>query len=332
MTWTAVIGAGNWGTALADLLARRGHGATVWAYEPTVVDGINNRHENPIYLAGRELNPGVRATGDLSAAIAGAALIVMATPSHVFRDVLAGFASGVRPGSLVVCATKGLEPQSLALFSDVLTAALPAARIAVLSGPSFAEEVYARLPTAVVAASANPAVARAVQEAFTTPEFRVYAHHDLIGVQLGGALKNVIAIAAGIVEGLGLGHNAAAALITRGLAEMARLGRAMGADPLTFAGLAGMGDLVLTTTGSLSRNRALGLALADGTTLEAWRATHRTVAEGAETARAAVALGRRHGVELPICAQVHRILYEGHPARQAVSELMERSLKAEAWQ
>ncbi|HSC59545.1 MAG TPA: NAD(P)H-dependent glycerol-3-phosphate dehydrogenase [Gemmatimonadales bacterium] len=332
MTTVAVLGAGNWGTALADLLARKGHTVRLWAFEPEVVDSINARHQNPLYLAGHPLTPALTATGDAPAAVRGAAIVVIAVPSHVFRPVLTGLAPAVAPGALVVIATKGLEAGTMALLSSVAGEVLPRARIVALSGPSFAEEVYARQPTAVVAASADAGAARETQDAFSTREFRVYAHHDVVGVQLGGALKNVIAIAAGILEGLGLGHNTRAALITRGLAEIARLGQAMGADPLTFAGLAGMGDLVLTTTGSLSRNRSLGLAVAEGKTLDEWRAGHRTVAEGAETSRVAVALAARHGVDLPICAQVQRILYEGQDARKAVAELMDRSLKAEGWQ
>lgn len=332
MTTVAVIGAGNWGTALADLLARNGHSVRLWAFEPDVVAAINARHENPLYLSGVPLSPGLTATADAPAAVRDADLVVIAVPSHVFRAVVTGLAPSVRPEALLLIATKGLEPGSLALLSAVTAEILPGHRIVVLSGPSFAEEVYRRQPTAVVAASVDGRAARQAQDAFSNREFRVYVHHDVVGVQLGGALKNVIAIAAGMLEGLGLGHNARAALITRGLAEISRLGHAMGADPLTFAGLAGLGDLVLTTTGSLSRNRALGLAVAEGKTLDEWRAGHRTVAEGAETARVAVALAARHQVDLPICTQVHRILYEGQDVKKAVVELMERSLKAEGWQ
>lgn len=332
MTTVAVIGAGNWGTALADLLARNGHSVRLWAFEPDVVAAINARHENPLYLSGVPLSPGLTATADAPAAVRDADLVVIAVPSHVFRAVVTGLAPSVRPEALLIIATKGLEPGSLALLSTVTAEILPGHRVVVLSGPSFAEEVYRRRPTAVVAASVDGRAAQQAQDAFSNREFRVYVHHDVVGVQLGGALKNVIAIAAGMLEGLGLGHNARAALITRGLAEISRLGHAMGADPLTFAGLAGLGDLVLTTTGSLSRNRALGLAVAEGKTLDEWRAGHRTVAEGAETARVAVALAARHQVDLPICTQVHRILYEGQDVKKAVVELMERSLKAEGWQ
>jgi glycerol-3-phosphate dehydrogenase (NAD(P)+) len=237
----------------------------------------------------------------------------------------------VAPGTLVVSATKGIETDTLALMSEVIADCLPQARFAALSGPSFAIEVCHGQPTAVVAAARDEATARAAQQLFATPAFRVYSGRDVVGVELGGALKNVIAIAAGILEGLGLGHNPRAALITRGLAEITRLGVAMGADPLTFAGLAGMGDLVLTTTGSLSRNRALGVALAQGDTLEHFRKAHRSVAEGANTSRAGVALGARMGVELPIIQKVCEVLFSGKPARDAVPELMGRELKSEQW-
>lgn len=332
MTTVAVVGAGNWGTALADLLARNGHTVRLWAFEPDVVTSINSHHVNPLYLSGLPLAPTLVATSEAPTAARGADVIVIAVPSHVFRTVVTGLSSAIGAGASIVVATKGLEPGTLALLSEVTAEILPRNPVVVLSGPSFAEEVYRRQPTAVVATSTDPEAARRVQDVFSTREFRVYAHHDVIGVQLGGALKNVIAIAAGMLEGLGLGYNTRAALITRGLAEIARLGHAMGADPLTFAGLAGMGDLVLTATGTLSRNRALGMAMAEGKTLDAWRAGHRTVAEGAETVRAAVALAKRHQVDLPICSQVHRILYEGQDARKAAVELMERSLKSEGWQ
>jgi glycerol-3-phosphate dehydrogenase (NAD(P)+) len=216
-------------------------------------------------------------------------------------------------------------------MSAVLEEVLPEHQVTALSGPSFALEVYQGQPTAVVAAARGESTAREVQTAFATSRFRIYTSADVVGVELAGALKNVIAIAAGILEGLGLGNNPRAALITRGLAEMTRLGAAMGADPLTFAGLAGMGDLILTTTGALSRNRALGVALAQGASLREYNATHRTVAEGANTAQAALELAARLGTELPICAQVAGILFDGKPARQAIGDLMERTLKSEQW-
>ncbi len=235
-------------------------------------------------------------------------------------------------GALVVSVSKGLEPERLTTLSCVLSEVLPrGVPIAVLSGPSFAQEVYQQQPTAVVAAAQDHGVAQRAQQVFSTNYFRVYSHTDVAGVELGGALKNVIALAAGILEGLGLGHNTRAALLTRGLAEITRLGVALGAEPATFAGLAGMGDLILTATGPLSRNRSLGVELARGTALADALAGRASVAEGVNTARAAVTLGARHGVELPIAGQVAEVLFGGKPPRQAVADLMERELKAEQW-
>jgi glycerol-3-phosphate dehydrogenase (NAD(P)+) len=313
------------------MLARKGHDIRLWAHEADVVDSINTRHENPVFLPGCPLARSLCAVHSAPEAADGAAVIVSVAPSHVFRQVVEAAKPGIAPEALLVSATKGIEPETLLLMSQVLGHLLPAHRIAALSGPSFALEVYQGQPTAVVAAATATGTAEAVQEVFATPRFRVYSNGDAVGVELAGALKNVIAIAAGILEGLGLGNNPRAALITRGLAEMTRLGVAMGADPLTFAGLAGMGDLILTTTGALSRNRALGVALAQGESLAEHQAAHRSVAEGATTARAALALAARNGVELPICSQVAAILFEGKPAPQAVEELMVRTLKAEQW-
>jgi glycerol-3-phosphate dehydrogenase (NAD(P)+) len=331
VTTIAVLGAGSWGTTLANLLALKGEEVRIWAYEPEVVEAINRTRENPLFLAGVQLAPSLRAFSDARAAVAGAPVILSAAPSHAVRAVVKGVAGAVPPGTLVVSATKGIETDTLALMSEVLADCVPGARFAALSGSSFALEVCQGQPTAVVAASSDPASAAEAQQIFATSTFRVYTNRDVIGVELAGALKNVIAIAAGILEGLGLGHNPRAALITRGLAEITRLGVAMGADPLTFAGLAGMGDLVLTTTGDLSRNRALGVALAKGETLEHYRAVHRSVAEGANTSRAGVALGHRMGVELPIIEKVCEVLFSGKSARDAVPELMGRELKAEQW-
>ena len=331
MTTVAVLGGGSWGTALADLLARKGCSVRLWAYEPEVVAAINNDHENPLFLPGVSLAPTLVACADAAAAVRGAELIVSAAPSHAVRRVVQRVRNEVAAGTVVVSATKGLETDSLALMSAVLHEVLPTARVAVLSGPSFAQEVAAGQPTAVVAAAADGDTAREVQRVFSTPRFRVYTGSDVVGVELAGALKNVIAIAAGILEGLGLGHNPRAALLTRGLAEITRLGTAMGADPLTFAGLAGMGDLILTATGSLSRNRALGIALAEGQQFESYRVAHRSVAEGANTSRAAAALATRLGVELPITEQVCAVLFSGKPAQTSVTELMERELKSEQW-
>ncbi len=326
-----MLGAGSWGTTLADLLARRGHTVRLWAYEAEVVAAINQRHVNPVFLPGCPLAETLSATGDAVATVRDADVVVSAAPSPVVRRVLEQARAGIGPDALVVSATKGIEPESLLLMSAVLEELLPGHRVTALSGPSFAVEVYQQQPTAVVAAARTEATAREVQAVFATPRFRVYSSTDVVGVELAAALKNVIAIAAGILDGLGLGNNPRAALVTRGLAEMTRLGVTMGADPLTFAGLAGMGDLILTTTGALSRNRALGMALAQGVSLVEYTASHRTVAEGANTAQAALALAARMGTELPICTQVASILFEAKPAKQAVADLMERTLKAEQW-
>ncbi len=326
-----MLGAGSWGTTLADLLARKGHEVRLWAYEAEVVEGINRLHLNELFLPGRPLDRRLIACSDPFEAVEGASMILSAAPSHVARGVTAPLAPGIASGAIVVSATKGIEAPGLCLPHEVLADTLPGRPVVALSGPSFAAEVHDGQPTAVVAAALDPAVAAAVQEAISTAKFRVYSNDDLVGVELCGALKNVIAIAAGILEGLGLGNNPRAALITRGLAEMTRLGLAMGAKPMTFAGLAGMGDLILTATGALSRNRALGVALANGEQLADYTATHRTVAEGVNTARSATGLAARHGVELPITAQVAAILFEGKEPRQAVADLMERTLKAEQW-
>jgi glycerol-3-phosphate dehydrogenase (NAD(P)+) len=263
--------------------------------------------------------------------VAGCAVVVSAPPRHAVRGVIEGMGDAVPARTLVVSATKGIETDTLELMSEVFAECWPHVRYAALSGPSFAAEVCQGQPTAVVAAARDRATAHAAQQVFATATFRVYSNLDVIGVELGGALKNVIAVAAGIAEGLGMGHNPRAALITRGLAEITRLGEAMGADPLTFAGLAGMGDLVLTTTGSLSRNRTLGVALGQGQRYEEYRSAHRSVAEGANTSRAGAELGRRLGIELPITEQVCDVLFRDKPAREALAELMGRELKSEQW-
>ena len=331
MTLMAVLGGGSWGTTLANLLARKGESVRIWAYEPEVVEAINQRHENPVFLPGIPLAPSLRAYADARHAVADAEVIVSAAPSHAVRNVVSRLAGSVQPGTLVISATKGIETDTLALMSAVFQECLPEVRFSVLSGPSFALEVCQGQPTLVVAAARDEATARDAQRIFATPAFRVYSHDDVTGVELAGALKNVIAIAAGILEGLGMGHNPRAALITRGLAEITRLGVALGASPLTFAGLAGMGDLILTTTGDLSRNRALGVALAQGQTLSEYRAAHRSVAEGANTSKAGAELGARTGVELPIIEKVGEVLFSGKPAREGIAELMAREPKSEQW-
>ena len=326
---TAVVGAGAWGTALADLLARNGAAVTVWAYEPDVVDSINARHENARFLAGARLHDAVRATADLGDAVDGARLIVFVTPSHVLRGIARRASGSLRGDVTVVVASKGIERETLALMTDVVAEEIPRSAVVGLSGPSFAREVIQRQPTAVVAASRETSASVCVQQAFSSETFRVYTHHDVAGVELGGSLKNVMAIATGMAEGLGLGYNPRAALITRGLAEMTRLGAALGADPLTFAGLAGMGDLVLTCTGALSRNRQLGMEIGQGKRLDDALSGRETVAEGVYTTQSAHALALREGIDMPIVAAVYRILFEGNDPRHAIGELMTRELRSE---
>lgn len=327
----SVLGAGSWGTTLANHLARQDLRVRLWAYEAEVAEAINRRHVNETYLADSPLHEGVEASADATAVVRDAPVIVAVTPSHVSRAVITPLRDTIAPGTLVVIATKGIETDTLLLMHEVFRECLPTARLVVISGPSFAREVYQGQPTAVVAAADDAAAAAEAQELFSSKSFRVYTNRDVIGTELGGSLKNVIAIASGILQGLGLGNNPRAALLTRGLAEITRLGVAMGADPLTFAGLAGVGDLILTATGPLSRNLTLGQALAAGTSLEEYRRQHRTVAEGVNTARAAVALGKKLSVELPITAKVAEVLFEGKSPRDTIAELMQRDLKAEHW-
>ena len=330
MTRIAVVGAGSWGTALANLLVQKGEQVVLWAFEKEVVEEINNRHRNDLFLPEAPLHKELRATHDIAEAVKGAEVIVSVAPSHAVRAVMSCAAPSVAKGALVISASKGLESNGLNRMTEVLRAVLPGhSDIVALSGPTFAREVYEQQPTAASAAGPAEAAERA-QKVMSTPYFRVYTNDDPIGVELGGALKNVVAIAAGILEGLGMGSNPRAALLTRGLAEITRLGVAMGAKPQTFAGLAGMGDLVLTATGPLSRNRSLGAELGKGATLESIMARRLSVAEGVGTAKAAVALSERVGVELPIAREVARVLFEGKPARQAIGDLMERSPKSEA--
>jgi glycerol-3-phosphate dehydrogenase (NAD(P)+) len=325
----SVIGAGAWGTALANLLAENGHQTIVWAYEPDVAEAINEGHENPRFLHGVALQPELRATSDHETAVSEAELIVYATPSHVLRDVSSAAKAWVRPGTPLVVATKGIERERLALMTDVITEEFAGHPVVALSGPSFAFEVAARQPTAVVAASADAKAAIQAQQALSSPGFRVYTHDDVIGVELAGALKNVMAVATGISDGLALGFNARAALITRGLAEIVRLGVKLGAKPATFAGLAGVGDLVLTCTGALSRNRNVGLEIGRGASLSEVLAGRETVAEGVVTTESAKALAEREGIEMPIVNAVHRVLFERQPARWALVELMTRGLRGE---
>jgi len=330
----AVIGAGSWGTTLANLLAKKGHPVRLWSYEEAVAEAIATTHENPRYLPGITLHPGLEATHRLEEAVAEAEVVVSVTPSQHVRRVMAEAAPAIRPDALVVSASKGIEVSTLQTMAEVLEAVLPAPlaeRACFLSGPSFALEVAREQPTAVTVASRDDVAALEAQELFQTDYFRVYTNRDVRGVELAGALKNVIALAAGMATGLGLGHNARAALITRGLAEMTRLGRALGAEDSTFAGLAGMGDLILTCTGELSRNRTVGIELGKGRNLEDILGTMSMVAEGVATTRAAQALAERAGVEMPIVHEVHAVLFEGRNPRVAVENLMLREPKAENW-
>jgi glycerol-3-phosphate dehydrogenase (NAD(P)+) len=325
----SVVGAGAWGTALADLLTRNGHDVLLWAYEPDVVESVNKKHENVRFLAGNALAPALKATGDIERAVEGAELITLATPSHVLRSIVRSAAKSITRSAPIVVASKGIEKGTLSLMTEVAEQEIAGATVVALSGPSFAKEVVSCQPTAVVVASGDEAAAAIAQRAFSSAYFRAYTHTDVIGVELGGALKNVMAVATGIAEGLGLGFNARAALVTRGLAEMTRLGLALGAEQSTFAGLAGLGDLVLTCTGSLSRNRAVGVEIGKGKTLDEVLRGKETVAEGVVTAQSARELAAREGVEMPIVDTVNRVLFEGQPARSAIAALMTRELRAE---
>jgi len=332
MERAAVIGAGAWGTTLARHLAEKGMPVTLWAYEPEVADGIRTKHENLLFLPGIPLPPSLHATGSLAEAVHGVDLLIFAVPSHAARSVLGELSPLLQRAIPIVSATKGIEEESLKLMTQVMADVFPLSfhdLLTVLSGPSFAAEVCLRRPTAIVLAGHRPDIVRRLQSLLMSGAFRVYAGSDGIGVQLGGALKNVMAVAAGVVDGLGLGHNARAALITRGLAEMIRLGIALGADPRTFYGLSGVGDLVLTCTGPLSRNYTVGVRLGRGERLRDILDETKAVAEGIRTSRAAAKLAERHGVDMPIVREVSRVLFEDKPPRQAVTELMERAAKEE---
>jgi len=327
-----VIGAGSWGTTLADLLARKGYAVVLWAYEKDLVERMQETRENDLYLPGFKLADGLVFTNSIKEAVVDREMLVLVPPSQVMRHVMTQAVAHIEVGTLLVSAAKGIENDTLLPMSEVLLEVLPQSaceNLAFLSGPSFAREVAAGMPTAVAAAASRESVARRVQEIFSTQTFRVYTNDDVIGVELGGALKNVIAVAAGVSDGLGFGYNTRAALITRGLAEMTRLGTAMGANPATFAGLAGMGDLVLTCTGDLSRNRTVGMELGRGKKLDEILGQMKMVAEGVKTTLSAYQLACKLGVEAPIIEQTYRLLYEGKNARQAVSDLMLRELKSE---
>jgi glycerol-3-phosphate dehydrogenase (NAD(P)+) len=327
----AVLGAGSWGTALAVHLGRIGHEVTLWARDPALALEIERTRHNSRYLSDVAVPAPVRCTSELRGAVEGAAFVVFALPSHGLRAVARETAPWLPHGTVLVSAAKGLESESHARMSHVLAReTLDTLPVVVLSGPSFAVEVARGLPTAVLAASADAAAAESVQQTFRGPALRLYASDDVVGVEIGGALKNVIAIAAGVVEGTGLGHNALAALITRGLVEISRLAMAEGGRRDTLAGLSGLGDLVLTCTGSLSRNRHVGVELGRGRKLDDVLNEMRMVAEGVRTTGAALALGAQHGIELPIAAQMAAVLEGRRTPREAVEALMLRPQKSEA--
>lgn len=327
----AVIGAGGWGTALAAVLGENNHRVALWARSPAVAAELAATRRNPRYLPDAVLPAGVACTADLAAAADGAAIVIIAAPSHTVRATAAALAPLLAGGAVVVSAAKGLEIGTLKRMTEIIAEEIPAAAtcLVALSGPNHAEEVALRHPTATVAASVSRTAAEAVQEALMAPYFRVYTNPDIIGVELGGALKNIIALGAGIGDGLGFGDNAKAALMTRGLAEITRLGVAMGARPLTFAGLSGIGDLIVTCTSRHSRNRRAGLAIAAGKTVGEIEGETGMVVEGIRSTLAAHELAARLGVEMPITAEIHRVLYRGADPREAVARLMGRGMTHE---
>ena len=329
----AVIGAGSWGTALAIMAARAGHDVTVWSRNPVVVDSINRGHVNSEYLKGASIPEQVQAVSDLSEAVAGKGLLILAAPSHAARELLVTVSTALRSEMILVSATKGIEIETSKRISQIVDDVMPLEkrpRFVCLSGPSFAKEVVSNHPTAVVAAGTNPEATRVVQSALSFENLRIYTNDDVIGTELAGSLKNVMAIAAGMVAGLGFGSNSIAALITRGLAEITRLAVSEGAKMETMIGLAGVGDLVLTCTGSLSRNRFVGEELGRGRTLEEIQSEMSEVAEGVKTTLAAKRLAKRVDVQMPITDEVHAVLYEKKSVRDAVTELMARPLRTES--
>ncbi len=328
----SVIGGGAWGTALANVLAQKDHAVSVWARDADVARALTERHENPKYLPGVTLADAVTGTTDLERALHGSELVLFVSPSHVTRALIGQAAPYLPPHVPICCASKGIENESLMTMSEVFEDVLPPERhpyVSFLSGPSFALEVARGMPTAVVVAARWERIAKQVQKAFSIPMFRVYTSPDVIGVEMGGALKNVIAIAAGAADGLGFGHNARSGLITRGLSEIARLATRRGANPLTLSGLAGMGDLVLTCTGELSRNRQVGIKLGQGQRIEDILAGMTQVAEGVKTAKSAHELARKLGVEMHITDAVYATLYEGLSAWEAVYQVLAREAGAE---
>ncbi len=331
-TKITVIGAGAWGTALAMLLSDKGHEVSLWMYEKDLALEMESKRENRVYLPGFTLPASLTITSSLEAAVTDTPVILSVVPSHTVRAVTKQYAPFLAKDAIIISASKGIEIETLMPLSEVFKDVLAPQHhnnLCFLSGPSFAKEVAQKMPTAVALAAYDPAVGMKAQALFSNSYFRVYTNTDVIGVELAGSLKNVIAIAAGMLEGLGYGYNTSAALLTRGLAEMARLGAAMGGSLQTFSGLAGMGDLVLTCTGGLSRNRTLGVRLGKGEKLEDIMKNAKTVAEGVKTAKAARELAAKYHMHMPIVEQVYHILYEGKDPGQALKDLMARDLKAE---
>ena len=327
-----VIGAGSWGTTLANVLAKKGHDVTLWVYEADLAKRLQETGVNDLYLEGITLSSKLAYTNDLSEAAENSQLMLLVSPSQVMRHVLKDLKAYIPEDCLLVSAAKGIENGTLLTMSEVLQEVLGeqvAKRSAFLSGPSFAREVAVEQPTAVAVAAEDPEVAHRVQEIFSTDYFRVYTNQDVVGVEIGGAMKNVIALAAGVGDGLGFNHNARAALITRGLVEISRLGEAKGAQEATFSGLAGMGDLVLTCTGDLSRNRSVGIELGKGRKLDEILNQMRMVAEGVKTTLSAYQLAAKLGVAMPITEQMYQVLYEEKDPKQAAADLMTRALTSE---
>jgi glycerol-3-phosphate dehydrogenase (NAD(P)+) len=325
----AVLGAGSWGTALAIHLERLGARPRLWGRDAALMQEIQRTRENRRYLPGVAVPPGALVTADAGEALAGAGIVIVAVPSHFVEAVVSGTKGSIDVGAVLVSATKGLEPAEGRRISTLLGDLFPGYPLAVLSGPSFAREVALGKPTALVIAAANERLARDLQQTLAAPAFRLYTNQDVIGVEIAGALKNVTAIATGLCDGLGLGENARAALITRGLAEIARLGVALGARPATFLGLAGLGDLVLTCTGSLSRNRALGREIASGRSLGEAEAATPMIAEGVRTVSSALSLAQRAGIAMPICREVGAVLFERKSVGEALRSLLAREPRPE---
>ncbi len=328
----ALIGAGSWGTALAAHCARQGLGVTLWARKPEVAEQINYEHENRAFLPGLKLPHSIRATTDLAEALAGQSVVLLVVPSHVVRELAREMAPLVAPGAAVISASKGIEDESAKSMAQILEEVLPPQKglaVGAISGPSFAREVAEGFPTAVTLALASRPLATSLQIMLSSPTFRIYTSPDIIGVEIGGALKNVYAIATGICDGFRLGFNARAALLTRALGEMTRMAVVMGANPLTLTGLSGMGDLILTATGELSRNRKVGLRLGAGEKLEDIMAGSREVAEGVRNARSVHNMALRHDLDMPMAREVYRVLYEGKEPRHGMVDLLTRKLKDE---